>query len=269
MIGVIVGVGTGLALLGSMLSGGKPKKKAKAVAPADLTPDVVEVEESDPDLEAAALAAEPGEFPVKDVETGEVVLVKPDAGDTPAADDAAAEQEQMAAVDEAFPVEEAPATSPAGTNIEADIAEAEAVVKPGEAVVISEEGTVAIVPETAVPPVSDADLNADTLDLLEALLAAEHLANWQDHHKLDVKLWQKSQGLFADGLAGPKTILKIAEQVGVAPIVRFWPKGQWKGGPAHLQLISDLDALGVDSSRELGQAFAPIQKITTFAEVPQ
>jgi hypothetical protein len=268
MIGVAIAAGTGLALLGSMLGGGKPKRKTTPAA-AELSPDVVEVEESDPDLEAAALAAEPGEFPVKDVETGEVVLVKPDAGDTPAVDDAAAEEEQMAAVDEAFPVEEAAGTDPGGNDIEADIAEAEAVVKPGEAVVISEEGTVGIVPETAVPPVSEEDLNADTLDLLEALLAAEHLANWQDHHKLDVKLWQGSQGLVADGLAGPKTILKIAEQVGVAPIVRYWPKGQWKGGPAHLQLIRDLDALGVNSSRELGQAFAPVQKITTFAEVPR
>ncbi len=267
MIGLVVGVGTGLALLGSMLGGGKKKK-------APLTPDVIDIEDSDPDLEEAALAAEPGEFPVKDLETGEVVLVKPDAGDTPAIDDDAAAEEQAAAVEEVFPDEEAEEVivDPA---IEAEIQEAEAVAQPGEVVVVSDEGQVGLVPETAAPaepaePITGGvNLPADTLDLLEVLLAAEHLQNWKDHHKLDVKQWQAARGMVADGLPGPKTILAIASEVGVAPIVRFWPKGQWKGGPTHLQLIRDLDALGVDSSRELGQGFAPVQPITVFAEVPQ
>lgn len=118
-----------------------------------------------------------------------------------------------------------------------------------------------------VAVVEASSMAPDSHRLAQDLLAAEHLKNWQGHHKEDVRKWQAARNLKPDALFGPATALALAKEVGTAPIVRRWPRGTWKGSPAHLKYISDLTALGIDSSREHGQAYAPVQQITVFAEI--
>lgn len=248
--------GTAL-LLGLTILGGKKKK-----GDSDDSDVTIEVPETDPDLEEAALAADPGTVPVRDDTTGEVVVVPVDDDDD---DDA-----EAATDDDDAETIEVPATDP-------DLEEAAQIAEPGEVPVQDDEtGDIAIVPVdpvTEVLPAEEAgeideETFADTLKLLEQLLAAERLTNWKSHHKADVQAWQAARGLVADGLLGPKSAALIAQETRVAPIVRYWPSGSWKGSPVYNDYITVLKGLGVDASREQGQGFgSPPKPITVFAEL--
>lgn len=263
--------GTAL-LLGLTMFGGKKK-------PADEEDDeavTVEVPQTDPDLEAAALAAEPGTVPVRDDSTGQVAIVP--------APDVTADDDETDEVDEVLPVEEdaetisVPPTAP-------ELDEAAQLAEPGEVPVQDDTtGEVVLVPAEPVapavevvepevpvePPEDDQDPEAfaDSLALLEMLLAAERLTNWKNHHKADVKAWQAARGMTADGLLGPKSAARIAQETKVAPIVRYWPSGSWKGSQVYNDYITTLEGLGVDATREQGQGFgSPPKPITVFAEL--
>lgn len=92
------------------------------------------------------------------------------------------------------------------------------------------------------------------------LLRAEANKGWKSAHKDAVRAYQGRKNLTADGLFGPGTALKMALDTGVAPIVRYWPKGSWKGSPQFMSYIEGLKAAGVDHTREQGQGFGTDQK---------
>jgi hypothetical protein len=283
----------GLGLLLLLSTGGKKRAKQAPL---------------DPILSEAALTAQPGEVPIRDMETGDVILVQEEdeeapmdgaqeipPGVDPDLDAAAAEAGpgEVVVQNEATgeiaivtpPTQEQAPLAPSETQevppgVDPDLDAAAAEAGPGEVVVQNDAtGEIAIVtpdPGPTVPAAVELPEMAiegavpeDSLDLVQALLAAEHLRNWRDHHKNDVKNWQASRGMVADGLAGPKTMLALAKDVGVAPIVRVWPKGAWRGGPAQGAYLDQLRALGVEHDRELGQGFAPVMQITDFAEIEQ
>jgi hypothetical protein len=110
---------------------------------------------------------------------------------------------------------------------------------------------------------------AASLALARLLLDAERVSGWKTAHAEQVRSWQAGQGLTADARFGPASALLLASQVGVAPIVRYWPKAAWGvGSPPYVEYIAALKALGVDSNRERGQSFGtPPKPITTFAQV--
>ena len=63
-------------------------------------------------------------------------------------------------------------------------------------------------------------------------------------------------------------MLLLAGETGVAPIVRYWPRGSWKGSQVYNKYLASLQELGVDASREQGQGFGtPPKAITTHAEI--
>lgn len=62
-----------------------------------------------------------------------------------------------------------------------------------------------------------------TVELAAKLINAESAANWKTALASDVKFWQSKVGLTQDGKFGPKSAVKMAELVGVLPLVRYFP----------------------------------------------
>lgn len=77
--------------------------------------------------------------------------------------------------------------------------------------------------ETSAP----ADPNG-TIALARVLIETESQPGWKGKHKAMVKSWQKAvgySGAAADGKFGPGSALKMAREVGVLPLIRYYPKG--------------------------------------------
>jgi len=81
-------------------------------------------------------------------------------------------------------------------------------------------------PITIVETTPDADPNG-TVRLARSMLDAEDQPGWK-RVEPDVAAWQSRVGLTSDGKFGPKSALTMGSEVGVLPLVRFWPKGSQK-----------------------------------------
>ena len=92
-------------------------------------------------------------------------------------------------------------------------------------------------PEREVQPVVDPN---GTIALARTLIADEASPSWKSLHHAQVQTWQRKVGLVADGLFGPKSALKMAEEVGVLPRIRYWSK---TGGTLQTQLTKFRDNL--------------------------
>lgn len=99
------------------------------------------------------------------------------------------------------------------------------------------------------------EASALSYELLDLLLEAEAESDWQSLFEDEVANWQQEQGLEVDGKFGPKSALRLASIVGIAPIVRRWPAGSWPGSPVYQEYLAALDAAGVDRARESGQGY--------------
>ena len=77
------------------------------------------------------------------------------------------------------------------------------------------------------PPIASAPSQGDaaTVALASKLLDREARAGWKTALKPEVKAWQKTRGLVADGLFGEKSALNMARELGTIPLIRFYPKG--------------------------------------------
>ena len=105
--------------------------------------------------------------------------------------------------------------------------------------------------------------------MVSALLDSEKLPNWKKIESA-VRLWQRGRGLKPDGKFGPATALTVAQETGVLPIVRFWPRAA-SGRPdkaieAYRASLVEIAAnapeprrsqLIASAEREKGQAFGP------------
>lgn len=67
-----------------------------------------------------------------------------------------------------------------------------------------------------------------TIRLARLLLDRETEPDWRNANTAQVTAWQKKVGLKADGKFGPGSAAKMADEVGVLPLVRFWPQGSVK-----------------------------------------
>lgn len=128
------------------------------------------------------------------------------------------------------------------------------------------------------PPAHTAELPTaapqDTVTMVQRLLSQEASPNWKKADPV-LQAWQKSRGLVADGKFGPTTGLRVADEIGTIPLVRFWPKGTYPEGNWIRDYQSELIAkanqsaspkkeqLLASAEREQGQGFArnvPAQK---------
>lgn len=121
------------------------------------------------------------------------------------------------------------------------------------------------------PPASTAELPVaapeDTVTMVQRLLAQEASPNWKTRDPV-VKAWQESRGLVADGEYGVKSALRTADEFGVIPLIRFWPKGSYPEGnwitDYQAELVKKANAspqpkrsqLMASADRERGQGFA-------------
>lgn len=67
----------------------------------------------------------------------------------------------------------------------------------------------------------DQDPNG-TIALAKSMINAESSAGWKTALANDIKVWQARMGLTADGKFGPKSAIKMAAEVGVLPLVRYY-----------------------------------------------
>jgi hypothetical protein len=65
---------------------------------------------------------------------------------------------------------------------------------------------------------------ADTAALARLMLQDESGPNWKKKYP-SLMTWQGKRGLTTDGKFGPGSALRMAQEIGTLPIVRFWPKG--------------------------------------------
>lgn len=83
---------------------------------------------------------------------------------------------------------------------------------------------VVVPPEVIIPASVPTVLADDTAALLAVMLGRENTTDWKRKEPL-LGVWQKSRGLVADKKFGPGSAAKLAEETGLLPIVRFWPRG--------------------------------------------
>ena len=136
-------------------------------------------------------------------------------------------------------------------------------------------------PTPAEPPASPAEqpssIPGDTLATVTAMLAEEHSPNWRVIPEPTLKPWQSARGLTADGDYGTGTALRMAQETGMLPIIRGWPKGSYLGDgklAAYQQSLRTLAASAPEprrsqllaaAAREQGQGYGtPEKPITTL-----
>lgn len=83
------------------------------------------------------------------------------------------------------------------------------------------------IPPPVEPPEQPVDIPADTVEVLRVMLSAEATPNWKRREPL-LGVWQKTRGLTDDQRFGPGTALRMAQETGLLPVIRFWPRGAIK-----------------------------------------
>lgn len=140
------------------------------------------------------------------------------------------------------------------------------------------------VPPPSAPPRRDepeqtTSIPDDTAELLRTLLNREATSSWK-RNEPELTVWQRSRGLTADGKFGPGSALRMAQETGLLPIVRFWPKGSVKEKGAVEEYAAALLSIARNAEeprkaqlkaaagREQGQGFgrnpAPISPLITI-----
>ena len=134
--------------------------------------------------------------------------------------------------------------------------------------------TVALPSVAAPTPIQTAEQHPavdtyGTIALAAKMIDRETGAGWKTALKPEITAWQKTTGLTADGLFGVKSETRMATEVGILPLVRYWPANSIKATTlaaykAALEALAQtLDAtnhphaVGLRSSAafELGQAY--------------
>lgn len=140
------------------------------------------------------------------------------------------------------------------------------------------------VPPPAAPPVPDVPeqtttIPDDTAAVLGVMLADEATPNWKKKYP-QLGAWQASRGMTSDQKFGPGTALRMAQETGLLPIIRFWPRGaiKEKGAVEDYQQALFTAAAGAEeprkaqliaaANREQGQGFGRnVQPITPLISI--
>jgi hypothetical protein len=107
-----------------------------------------------------------------------------------------------------------------------------------------------------------------TVALARLLIARENAPGWKEDLKPDVEEWQRRVGLGADGKFGLHSAKRMAYEVGILPLVRFWTLGKhWDKASALKDyratmagVIADLRKLSPASHAHVRALEASIQR---------
>ena len=123
---------------------------------------------------------------------------------------------------------------------------------------------------------------ADTAALAALMLGEEGTTRWKRKYP-ELGAWQASRGLVVDQSFGPGSALRMAQEIGTVPIVRFWPRGtlpQTALEPYRNSLLALAGAapeprksqLIMSANREQGQGFGsstkPVATLVNLNTVP-
>lgn len=140
------------------------------------------------------------------------------------------------------------------------------ITDPGPTLPTAPAGDPANQPATASP---------DTIAVVKQLLSQEHSPHWRLMPDSTVLAWQKSRGLGADGKFGAGTAIRMAQEIGVLPIIRAWPKGTALESPnlkAYQAKLREIAATAEEprrsqllkaAQREAGQGYGTPEKPIT------
>lgn len=101
-------------------------------------------------------------------------------------------------------------------------------------------GTTPAIAVTEIAPDVDP---VGTVALARLLIARESGSGWKSALQPEVKAWQKAAGLGQDGKFGPGSALRMGEEVGILPRVRYWPLGEWRKDVALADYRAKVNAL--------------------------
>lgn len=118
-----------------------------------------------------------------------------------------------------------PGLPPIVVNDAQAAAAAGAAIEPTKAPPVPPIAPNASLPAEETKPENDPN---GTIALARLLLERETQPQWRESMKDAVKTWQAKTGLLADGEFGVKGALRMAQEVGIVPLVRFWPAGSAK-----------------------------------------
>jgi len=95
---------------------------------------------------------------------------------------------------------------------------------------------------------SEQDSNG-SVALAKALIDREAQPNWKAALKPQIKSWQAIVGLKPDGEFGEASAFRMSQDVGILPLVRYWPAGSQESAevPAYQKQLQDI-AAGFDAS---------------------
>lgn len=104
-------------------------------------------------------------------------------------------------------------------------------------------------PPGAPPPLASEETTPDldpngTVTLARLLLEAEGKNKWKSAFQPQVKAWQARVGLTSDGKFGVGSSMKMADEVGVLPLVRYW--SGWDKGAEVQKHTDNLRAKGAE-----------------------
>lgn len=118
--------------------------------------------------------------------------------------------------------------------------------------------TVAQATQPAVTPLHTEEIKVDqdpngTIALAKSMINAEAASGWKTALQPEIMLWQGKKGLKVDGKFGPGSALVMASEVGVLPLIRYFPTGSPTKDAAVKSYRDQVNAMaaGVDSSNPM------------------
>lgn len=98
---------------------------------------------------------------------------------------------------------------------------------------------------------------AGTIALARRLLAREEALGWKSDLQDSVAAWQERVGLKSDGLFGIDSAARMAEEVGILPLIRYWSKGLRTKKEAEAAYDKKISAVIADLAAKHGDVSKP------------
>lgn len=101
-----------------------------------------------------------------------------------------------------------------------------------------------------------------TVSLARIMLAREELPDWKSDLQTEVEEWQSSVELNPDGKFGIKSAVRMAAEVGILPLVRYFPKDTYTKKQAKQRYDAAISDVIKDLNSDLPDSQAQIDAIT-------
>lgn len=130
-------------------------------------------------------------------------------------------------------------------------------------------------PPAPNPPLATAETSPEldpngTVALARTLINREGSSGWKEDAQAEVRAWQSRVGVTSDGKFGPGAALKMAQEVGTLPRIRYWPKSQPNKDSALASYRADLNATAAQLAKNPAkQAHAAALRVSAQAETGQ